>query len=189
MFIHQYAHCNLCTCTKIYTGTLVWFTQFLPSVVASLVGQIYQSYRHSLIEITKLLGTSADSLMPTPSCFHAHYTIWNVTMTSLLYIQVLGVNIEALPQVIIKLDFLMGVKPQHKPTKPTTKPMKPQLHSKGSFHQTKSVMWCPRWFPHAQHLGHMRIPTQSYTNQHSLLAREVFSLHSIITWKYLCLPH
>jgi len=43
-------------------------------------------------------------------------------MTSLLYIQVLGVIMEAPPQVNIKLDFFVGVKPQHKHTKPIAKP-------------------------------------------------------------------
>jgi hypothetical protein len=32
---------------------------------------------------------------------------------------------------------LVGVKPQHKPTKAITKPMKPQLYSKGVFTETK----------------------------------------------------
>jgi hypothetical protein len=49
--------------------------------------------------------------------------------------------IEVPPQVNIKLDFLLGVEPQHKPTNPTTKPTKPQLHSKGGFHETKSPLW------------------------------------------------
>ena len=46
--------------------------------------------------------------MPNPSCLHTLYTIWNVTMHYLLYIQVLGVNIEDPPQVNIKLDFSCG---------------------------------------------------------------------------------
>jgi hypothetical protein len=46
--------------------------------------------------------------MLATSCLHALYMMCNVTMTSLIYIQSLGVNIESPPQVNIKLGFPCG---------------------------------------------------------------------------------
>jgi hypothetical protein len=103
----------------------------------SLQGQIHHLADFPFVEITNPPSTSADSLMLAPSCLHTLYMMCNVTMTSLLYIQSLGVTIEAPPQVNIKLAFLVGVKPQHKPTNPITKPMNPPLKSKGVFTKPK----------------------------------------------------
>jgi hypothetical protein len=77
------AHCNphtyMCPLqpTYIHVQKLVRHFRTIHSTrtISSFLGQIFQSYRHSLVEITKLLGTSADSLMPTPSCLHTLYTM------------------------------------------------------------------------------------------------------------------
>jgi hypothetical protein len=102
----------------------------------------------------------------------------NVTMTSLLYIQSLGVTIEAPPQVNIKLGFPCGCEAPTQAHKSHHQTHEAPTQIQGGFLQTESVMWCPRRFPHAQHLGSCENTYPSYKNQHSLLARKVFSPHS-----------
>jgi len=67
-----------------------------------------------------------------------------MTCHSLLYIKVLGVIKEAPPQLNIKLELYVGVKPHHKPTIPITKNPSSQVKIQGGFHQMKGIIWCPR---------------------------------------------
>jgi len=107
MYVHDYSHCNLRTCTKTCMDTSVQFTpllRFLFSMDTSLphtcnvfflprtknkeswtLGHIFHSCRNSLAKITKLLGTSANSIMLTPSCLHTLYTTKCHNDLSLLY--------------------------------------------------------------------------------------------------------
>jgi hypothetical protein len=57
------------TVTHVHDENLYEHFHLIHSV-SSFLGHICQSYKHSFAEITKLLGTSADSLMPTPSGLH-----------------------------------------------------------------------------------------------------------------------
>jgi hypothetical protein len=88
-----------CTKNSLHTCDLLRF---------SLQDQIHHLADFPLAEITNPLSTSVDSLMLAPSCLHTLYLMCNVTMTFFLYIQSLGVNIEAPSQVNIKLGFPCG---------------------------------------------------------------------------------
>jgi hypothetical protein len=103
----------------------------------SLQGQIHHLAEFPFDDITNPPSTSAYSLMLYPLCLHSLYNMCDVTMTSLLYIQSLGVNIESPTQA-------------HKYHNQTHE--SPTKIQRG-FHQIKSVIWCPQLFPHAQHLG------------------------------------
>jgi hypothetical protein len=109
----------------------------------SLLGQIHHLADFPFVEITNPPSTSVDSLMLAPSCLHTLYMICNVTMTSLLYIQSLGVNIEAPPQVNIKLGFPCGCEAPTQAHKSHHQTHESPTQIQGGFHQTKSVMWCP----------------------------------------------
>jgi hypothetical protein len=91
--------------------------------------------------------------MLAPSCLHTLYMICNVTMTSLFYIQVIWVNIEAPPQVNIKLGFPYGCEAPTQAHKAHHQTHKSPTQIQGGFHQTESVMWFPRRFPHSKQLG------------------------------------
>jgi hypothetical protein len=65
-------------------------------------------------------------------------------MTFLLYIQCLGVNIEAPPEVNIKLGFPCGCEVPTQAHKSHHQTHEAPTQIQGGFHQIESVMWCPR---------------------------------------------
>jgi hypothetical protein len=148
---HVYPICDLSFCNPcIYMlrppANHVWYEKFTPHVRPSSLlslGQIHHLADFPFVEITNPPSTSADSLMLAPSCLHTLYMICNVTMTSLLYIQSLGVTIEAPPQVNIKLGFPCGCEAPTQAHKSHHQTHESPTQIQGGFHQTESVMWCP----------------------------------------------
>jgi hypothetical protein len=74
-------------------------------------------------------------------------------MTSLLYIQVLGVIIEAPPQSQHQIRLTCGCEAPSQTHEAHHQAHEAPTSFQGHFRRTESVMWCPRRFPHAQHLG------------------------------------
>ena len=98
--------------------------------------------------ITNPPSTSADSLMLDPSCLHTFYMMCNVAMTSLIYIQFLGVTIEYPPQFNIKLGFSCGCEVPTQTHKSHHQTHESPTQIQEGFHQTKRIIWCQQIFPH-----------------------------------------
>jgi hypothetical protein len=92
-------------------------------------------------------------------------------MTFLLCIQSLGVNIEAPPQVNIKLGFPCACEAPTQTHKSHHRTHEAPTQIQGGFHQTESVMWCPRRFPQAQHLGSCENTCPKLQNQHIIIPK------------------
>jgi hypothetical protein len=95
------------------------------------------------VEIINLPKISVVSLMIPPSCLHTLWMMCNVTKTSLLYIQFLGVTIESPLQVNIKLGFSCGCESPTQSHKSHHQTHETPTQIQGGFHHTKSVMWFP----------------------------------------------
>jgi hypothetical protein len=141
--IHPFATCTYMNFVLLQTMYCIKHSLHTCDLLRfSLQGQIHYLAEFPFAKITNCPRTSADSLMLYPSCLHSLYMMCDVTMTSLLYIQYLGVNIESPPQVNIKLGFPCGCEAPKQDHKYHHQTHESPIQIYDGFHQIKSVMWC-----------------------------------------------
>jgi hypothetical protein len=107
-------------------------------------------------------------------------------MTSLLYIQVLGVILETPPQVNIKLDLLCECEAPTQTHKAHHQASKPPTQNTRGFSPNERANLVPTTIPTCLAPRPLvGMPPMLQKHQHSLLLREAFHLPSLGS----CLPH